>query len=54
MLFIGLRGLVSFRKMGFLINIVASVYRVGPVTTRGKAAIDSNRSYTIHRLQTKD
>ena len=37
--------------MGVLICIVASVYRVGPVNTRGKAAIDINKSYTIHRLQ---
>ena len=34
-------------------GIVASVYRVGPVNTRGKAAIDINRPYTIHRLKAK-
>ena len=43
--------MVMSGKARVLIGIVASVYRVGPVTTRGKAAIDSNRSYAIHRLQ---
>ena len=36
---------------GFLMSAVASVCRVDPVNTRGKAAIDINRVYTTHRFQ---
>ena len=39
------------RKQGILMGIVALMYRVGPVTTRGKAAIDSKTLSTTHRLQ---